>query len=180
MWLFTLVRRKKWSRWQSPFGELNWKAQIQDTHPECGNGVEWSLKWQRVQPLSSGRTHGDQVSTSQSSQVLPVQPGDVVILEILPRDGNHACDLTDVRWELIDPRHPENRWDLSEDVASSLLDGNPHADSQGNPAVWSFHHETIKKSKDREPIPHDSLLAQWMESQTWKSDTRWSACSSKP
>ena len=25
--------------------------------------------------------------------------------------------------------------------------------------------ETIKKSEDREPIPHDSLLAQWMESQ---------------
>lgn len=156
-------------RWQSLFlGELNWKAQIQDAHPECGNGVEWSLKWQRgslARTLSSGRTHGDQVSASQSSQALPVRPGDMVSLEILPRDGNHACDLTDVRWELIDPQHPENRWDLSEDVASSLLDGNPHADSQGNPAVWSFHHETIKKSEDREPIPHDSLLAQWMESQ---------------
>ena len=106
-------------KWSFDGKALSWGAELESPDSGCpslcGNGVEWSLKWQRgslARTLSSGRTHGDQVSASQSSQALPVQPGDVVSLGNTSQ-GWQPCLRFDRRtWELIDPQHPENLLEL--------------------------------------------------------------------
>ena len=61
--------------------------------------MTWSLELRRGamrQRLATGTAAGAKSVTVGPVDQLAVQPGDLVSLLIGPRDGNHACDLTDV------------------------------------------------------------------------------------
>ena len=154
--------------WLSPVsGELRVGGKVRHAHPECGNGVTWSLEVRRGaatrQRLASGVTKGGDAVLVGPFESVPVRPGDLVSLVVGPRDGNHACDLTAVDLTLAcDGR----TWDLAADVSPDVLAGNPHADRLGNPGVWHFYTEPDRAGDPDAVIPAGSVLARWQSATT--------------
>lgn len=147
--------------WRSPIaGKFKAEAKVQHAHPECGNGVTWSLEVRRGntrQRLATGVSQGAKEIPVGPFENITIKEGDMVSLVIGPRDGNHACDLTSVDLTLSSG---ERQWNLWRDVSPDLLAGNPHADSLGHEGVWHFYTEPV--STDVGPvIPPDSLLTKW-------------------
>ena len=125
------------------------RGRVQHAHPECGNGVTWSLELRRGavrQRLAAGVAQGAKEVTVGPVKDLAVQPGDLVSLLIGPRDGNHACDLTAVDLTLAGGGR---EWNLAREVSADVLAGNPHADAYGNPGVWHFYTEPDKEGLRR-------------------------------
>lgn len=151
--------------WQSPLaGPVRVQGQVTHAHPECGNGVTWSLELRRGstrQVLASGVSHGATPVAVGPVESLNVQTGDLVSLLIGPRDGNHACDLTDIELSLASTQDAAQSWNLTADVATSVLAGNPHADRHGRAGVWHFYTEPTTPTDSRPAIPPDSVLARW-------------------
>ena len=147
--------------WRSPVaGKFKVDAKVQHAHPECGNGVTWSLEVRRGntrQRLATGVSQGPKEITVGPFENLSIKAGDVVSLVIGPRDANHSCDLTAVDLTLATG---DKQWNLARDVSPDILAGNPHADSFGNADVWHFYTEPV--TGDVGPvIPPDSLLVKW-------------------
>ena len=150
--------------WRSPVvGALRIGGNVQDVHTDCGNGVAWALELRRGptrEVLANGATEGATVSAMGPFENVRVQSGDVIAVVIGPRDGDHACDLTAVNLTLHDGA---TEWDLAKDVSPNILAGNPHADRQGNNAVWHFMSQPAT-AEVAPAIPGGSLLAQWRQS----------------
>lgn len=144
--------------WRSPSaGRVRLAATIQHAHPECGNGVTWSLELRRGpnrQRLANGIAQGAKEVKPAPIENIAVQPGDLVALLIGPRDANHSCDLTAVD---LTVSTGETQWDLAKDVSPNILAGNPHG-------VWHFYTEPDKGGALGPAIPAGSLLAQWQTS----------------
>lgn len=150
--------------WQCPEGDsFTVAGNVRHAHPECGNGVVWSLEIRKGgtrQVLASG--------VAQGARDIPVGPfgkvdlrkGDLLSLVIGPRDGNHSCDLTAVDLGIKGARSART-WDLAKDISPDILAGNPHADSFGNSGVWHFYGEPDKGGGAEPVIPEGSLLARW-------------------
>ena len=91
--------------WQSPVsGVVKVEAEIQDAHPECGNGVEWwvlhrTFDGSRI--LKTARLDGAGQG-SMESRAIAVKKGEVIALVVGPKDGSHACDLTRVDFRLAE------------------------------------------------------------------------------
>lgn len=152
--------------WRSPVAAtLRVEARITPAHPECGNGITWSLELRRGrtrQRLAAGTAQGGKEVKAGPFENLAVQIGDLVSLLIGPRDGNHACDLTAVDLALSSAGEPGRAWNLAADVSPDVLAGNPHADRFGNDAVWHFYAEPDNGGSEIGPvIPAGSLLAKW-------------------
>jgi hypothetical protein len=152
--------------WRSPVSTtLRIEATVTHAHPECGNGVTWSLELRRGatrRPLAAGIAQGSKAAKVGPIEKLAVQTGDLVSLVIGPRDGNHACDLTAIDWTLTGDGENGRTWDLAADVSSNVQAGNPHADRFGNEGVWHFYTEPEKGGAVAETvIPAGSLLAKW-------------------
>jgi hypothetical protein len=85
------------SGWRSPItATMRIEANIAVAHPECTNGVTWSIELRRGttrQQLAGGVTHQGQEGKATIESVA-VRVGDVVSLYVGPRDGTHSCDLT--------------------------------------------------------------------------------------
>ncbi len=116
-------------------------------HPECGNGVTWSLELRRGatrRRLAEGIAQGSKEWKVGPIEGLAIQAGDLVSLAIGPRDGNHSCDLTAIDLRLVEVGEPGRTWDLAADVSGDVLAGNPHADRLGHPGVWHFYAEPDK------------------------------------
>ena len=147
--------------WRSPVSaKLAVTGLIQDAHPDCGNGIAWSLELRRSgirYRLAAGVSEGSNASTIGPIRSVPVQPGDLLALAIHPRDGDHGCDLTAIDLTLSDD---EWVWNLSRELSPDLLSGNPHSDSFGNSDVWHFFSEPTTTA-DGSVLPEDSLLARW-------------------
>ncbi|MFN8705203.1 MAG: DUF1592 domain-containing protein, partial [Planctomyces sp.] len=147
--------------WRSPVAaSLTIQGTVQHAHPECGNGVEWSLELRRGntrQPLAKGTAHGATPVTIGPLENTAVIVGDVISLVISPRDGNHSCDLTAIDLTL---KSASETWDLATDVSPNILAGNPHADQSGRPDIWTFYSEPVG-SASGPVIPAGSLLARW-------------------
>jgi hypothetical protein len=150
--------------WQSPIaGDVKIMAVVQHAHPECGNGVTWSLEVRRGatrQRLASGIAQGGKEVPVGPIEKLAVDRGDLVSLVVGPRDGNHSCDMTRVDLTLTSLSDNKREWNLAGDVSSNLHAGNPHADRQGNDGVWHFYTEPLSGRGGAE-IPAESLLARW-------------------
>ncbi len=148
--------------WRSPASAvLQIRGEVQHAHPECGNGVTWSLELRRGavrQKLAAGISHGATVVAVGPVKDVAVQPGDLISMLIGPRDGNHACDLTAVDLTLSGGGR---EWNLAREVSPNILAGNPHADAQGNAGVWHFYSEPEKGGASDAVIPAGSLLARW-------------------
>ena len=154
--------------WRSPMaGRVNVRASIQHAHPECGNGVTWSLELRRGsnrQRLANGIAQGAKEVNPAPIENVAVQPGDLVSLLIGPRDANHSCDLTAVDLSLTSLGEGGREWDLLKDVSPDVLAGNPHADRFGNEGVWHFYSEPDKGDPLGPVVPAGSLLAKWLAS----------------
>ncbi|MFO0871446.1 MAG: DUF1592 domain-containing protein [Pirellulales bacterium] len=147
--------------WRSAaHGSVTLRAQVQHAHPECGNGVAWSLELRRGntrQRLGAGVTQGATPIAVGPFDKVAVRAGDVVSLVINPRDGNHSCDLTAIDLTVNDG---QQEWNLARDVSGNLLAGNPHADGAGQAGVWHFYSEPAA-SVAGHVLPAGSLLARW-------------------
>jgi hypothetical protein len=154
--------------WRSPVSaNLKIEGQVTHAHPECGNGVTWSLELARGrtrQTLASGISHGATPVAVGPVENIAVRPGDLVSLLIGARDGNHGCDLTDIELALSSADGAKT-WSLSGDVASDVLAGNPHADRLGNANVWHFYTRPVQGSDTGATIPAGSLLARWQSTE---------------
>lgn len=107
-------------------GTLRVHGDVADAHPECGNGVTWTLEVRRghtSEVLAKGETQGAKVFKLGPFENVRVDAGQVVALIIGPKDGNHVCDLTAVNLTLTDAA---KTWDLAKEVSPNILTGNPH------------------------------------------------------
>lgn len=147
--------------WQSPISAtVRVEASVQHAHPECGNGVTWSLHVRRGntrQRLAGGIAQGAKEVGIGPFENVRIHKGDLISLEIGPRDGNHSCDLTAVDLTI---KSDERQWNLARDVSPDVLAGNPHADGFGNPGVWYFFPEPVA-AESGPVLPADPLLAKW-------------------
>jgi len=152
--------------WRSPVaGKLAIAGQVTHAHPECGNGITWTLELRRGrtrETLASGFSDGPRSVSLGTLDDLPIKSGDVVALVINPREGNHSCDLTQVDLRL---RVGDQQWDLAQEISPNILQGNPHADGRGNADVWHFCSEPTD-TLSPPAIPRRSLLAAWRAAQS--------------
>jgi len=155
--------------WQSPVkSAMRIEGKVTHAHPECGNGVTWSLELRRGktrQRLASGISHGGSPVAVGPIDNVAVQQGDLVSLVIGPRDGDHSCDLTDVELNLKSSGDSSETWSLNGDVTENVLAGNPHADKKGRPGVWHFYSEPVTGATNGPVIPAGSLLAHWQSAE---------------
>ncbi len=151
--------------WRSPVtAAFRLSGAVSHAHPECGNGVTWSLELRRGQTrqrLANGVSQGGSAIKLGPIQDLAIQAGDLVSLLIGPRDGNHSCDLTAVDLTLESLGSTSQTWDLARDVSGDVLSGNPHRDRFGNEAVWHFYAEPDTGGTSGPVIPLGSLVAKW-------------------
>jgi opacity protein-like surface antigen len=144
---------------------LRVEAVVTHAHPECGNGVTWSLELRRGatrQRLASGTAQGSKEVHAGPVERLAVQPGDLVSVLIGPRNGDHSCDLTAIDFTLRDLADGGREWSLGADCSDDVTAGNPHADRFGNEGVWHFYTEPDKGGGTLGPvIPTGSLMARW-------------------
>jgi hypothetical protein len=151
--------------WQSPLsGAVRIEGKVTHAHPECGNGVTWSLEWRRGgtrQTLAAGVAQGSAGVTVGPVESFPVGKGDLLSLIVGPRDGNHSCDLTDVELVVSSTGEGARQWNLTGDVTGDVLAGNPHADRFGGLNIWHFYSEPVKAGETGPVIPAGSLLARW-------------------
>jgi hypothetical protein len=152
--------------WRSPVAAMmRVEAKVTHAHPECGNGVTWSLELRRGatrQRLATGTAQGAAEVKAGPIENVSVQAGDLVSLLIGPRDGNHSCDLTAIDLKLASMGENGRTWNLADDVSGDVQAGNPHADRFGNADVWHFYTEPDKGGDSFAPvIPAGSLLAKW-------------------
>lgn len=155
--------------WRSPItAQMKIQGAVTHAHPECGNGVTWSVELRRGatrQRLIGGAAQGAGEVKFGPLENVAIQPGDLVSLLIGPRDGNHSCDLTAVDLQLTDMADAKRVWNLAADVSGDILAGNPHADRMGNAGIWHFYTEPEKAGSEAGPvIPAASLLAKWTAS----------------
>ncbi len=152
--------------WRSPSDMVvRVEGQVRHAHPECGNGVTWTLELRRGthrRRLAAGTAQGDRNVRIGPIPQLAVHPGDFVSLLIGPRDGNHACDLTSIDLNLVEQNREGRQWNLAADLSHDILTGNPHADAWGNAGVWHFYAEPVSDEHSTEQlIPPNSSLARW-------------------
>jgi cytochrome c553 len=161
--------------WRSPAAAtLRIEGLVQHAHPECGNGVVWSLELRRGntrQRLAAGTSQGATKVKVGPLEKIAVQAGDLISLVIGPRDGNHACDLTAIDMTLHDGTR---EWDLAREISPDVLAGNPHKDGHGSSDVWHFYSEPAAGSTGH-VIPAGSLLARWQAAPTNEEKQRLAA-----
>ncbi len=153
--------------WKSPTdGPVRVTARVQDAHPQCGNGVRWSLELRHgFQRTVLREGHIDRGATAEVAlpDAVTVGESDLISLVIGPRDHEHACDLTRVDLEIAEVGGEKRAWSLAGDCADDLDAANPHADRHGHGTVWHFYSDMIDGPAPEPVIPDGSLLAQWAE-----------------
>ncbi|MBX9678009.1 MAG: DUF1592 domain-containing protein [Gemmataceae bacterium] len=153
--------------WKSPIdGTVRIDARVFHAHPACGNGVAWRLEHRagdRATLLGEGSLDlGKDVKVPPRS--LKVAKGDLVVLAVDPRDGEHTCDMTEIWLTIADEGNPNRVWDLGKDVSSDIQAANPHADKHGNAEVWQFVRGPSAKAgvaPKAATIPPNSILGRW-------------------
>ena len=150
-------------------------GKVADIDPNCGNGVGWSVELLHdgsKQILASGLIDNGKAMTLDSAKLtglaaVKVERGDLLSLVIDPRDRDHSCDSTHIEFVITEAGGKGRKWDLTADVVDSIQAGNPHADSQGNVAVWHFYTIAGGTAPAVPPtLPAGSVLARWSETAT--------------
>jgi hypothetical protein len=156
--------------WSSPLsGSVGVAARVTHAHPACGNGIAWWLEYRRAgRAVALAQGVIDRGGEAKvPARLLKVEKGDQLVLAVDARDGDHSCDLTEVSLSVTEDGPAGRAWDLAADVADSVLDGNPHRDRHGNPAVWSFVKGPSAPAGNPKAagagIPPGSLLARWRD-----------------
>ncbi|MBI2298000.1 MAG: hypothetical protein HYU66_03455 [Armatimonadetes bacterium] len=130
--------------WQSPIdGRVALHARVAHAHPGGGDGLVWMIVREAAngpEVLARGSIDrgGEHAIGEAGLDDIAVKAGDTLAL-VLNRRGDHTCDSTVVELTIAERDAPARKWDLTTDVAGSVMAGNPHADGAGRPAVWSFY-----------------------------------------
>ncbi len=155
--------------WRSPIdGTVKIEGTVTHAHPECGNGVTWAVELRRGvsrQRLAAGMAHGGQPVAIAEIKNQPVHKGELLSLLVGPREGNHACDLTDIEFKVTEQSTSgvAKVWNLTADVSPDILAGNPHADQYDHEDTWNFYGEPVQAGDaNRAVVPHESLLGKWL------------------
>ena len=152
--------------WRSPIAAaVTITGKVSDVDPNCGNGVGWLVELLHdgtKQILASGIIDNGKSAALPGATVAQVHEGDLLSLVVDARDGNHACDSTHVEFVVAEAGGKGRKWDLAADVVDSIQAANPHADGQGNAAVWHFYAIAGGAAPAVPPsIPPGSVLARW-------------------
>jgi hypothetical protein len=149
-------------------GSVQIRGSVVDGDPNCGDGIDWRIEHARgdtLGTLASGSfpnggaqefSHGDGGTRLES---IEVRAGDVLQLTVFPKE-NYSCDTTIINLEISERDGQRRTWNLSRDVVSDVVAANPHADGQGNPAVWQFFE--AGEEKGTASVTPGSHLAQWL------------------
>jgi mono/diheme cytochrome c family protein len=155
--------------WQSPVsGTFRVRGEVTHAHPACGNGVAWWLEHRRATraavlgegTLDLGR------SVKLPERTFKLDKGDLLILAVDARNGDHTCDMTQVGLTITETDNARRVWDLAADIADSVLAGNPHGDKHGNQAVWSFVRgptRPVAPMASAGSVIPGSILGRWRE-----------------
>src|SRR5262249_27633282 len=130
----------------SPGGAVAWRSPIQGTVRVEGRledadagGIGFEFIVDLSTPEGTRELTRGTVPNNEGRRLDPIsvdaKAGDVVILQVYSKEAHY--DTTILDWT-ISAGNGSARWNLAADVVDSLLDGNPHRDSQGHPGVWSF------------------------------------------
>ena len=154
--------------WQSPIsGLVKIEARLSDAHPECGNGQEWLVQHRAVK--KTGNLWQGDFATRGSAKMTPksisVRKGELISFIVGPRQGSHACDLTEINLTITELAGEKRSWDLAKDVSATIQTANPHPDRHGNAKTWHFYQGEMKslnqKAGELVSVPAGSLLAKW-------------------
>ena len=154
--------------WRSPItGSVSIEARLSDAHPECGNGQEWLLQHRTLRKL--GNLWQGDFAVGGSSKMAPksitVRKGDLISFIVGPKQGSHACDLTEINLVIREITGSQRTWDLAKDVSDTIQQANPHSDRYGNAQTWHFYQGDMKslnqKAGSPVSVPAGSLLAKW-------------------
>ena len=157
--------------WTSPIaGSVTVAARITHAHPNCGNGVAWWLEHRRGDRAADFAEGAIELggTAAPGQQTLRVEKGDLIVLAVDAKNGDHSCDLTDVALKITSAADPSRVWDLAADIADNVLAGNPHGDRHGVKQVWSFvkgPSRPVAAAATR-VVPPDSVLGRWREAAT--------------
>ncbi|MBM4030988.1 MAG: hypothetical protein FJ291_04290 [Planctomycetes bacterium] len=150
--------------WRSPLkGRVAVAGKVASGDSKGGNGVEWSLVHdakaaQRVLARGAINPGGSQALAAEAA----VEVSDQLSLVVSAKGGNHICDTTIVELAITEAGGQGRVWNLVKDVADNVHAGNPHADAQGNAAVWLFcsvAHEGAPAAASEPPFPTASEAA---------------------
>jgi hypothetical protein len=132
--------------WKSPItGVVDVDGGVADADPAGGDGIAWVVERQgrsgRVSLATGDFPNGGKQGFAQGQGAerlhgIAVRAGETLRLIVLPK-ANYICDTTAVEWRITTQDHSKV-WDVRRDLVAEPLQGNPHRDSYGNPAVWSF------------------------------------------
>ncbi len=151
--------------WRSPItGKLRLSGEVADADGTCGNGIAWHVDLRNrrgTESVAVGIIDNGKSEAFAPQEEIAVQEGDILVLAIQPRDGQHICDTTRVSLDLREvggSRH----WNLADEVVDRIHESNPLADAQGNPGVWHFGALPLD-SAAKPALAAGSLLAKWRE-----------------
>ncbi len=155
--------------WKSPIdGVVTIETEINDAHPECGNGVEWWIQ-HRTSRKHSNLAKGEfGIGGSYRSKPMnaAIRKGELVSIIVGPSTGNHSCDLTNINMIVSEVSGPKRKWNLALEVSSRIHEGNPIRDDHGNDSVWHFYKGPLAEADgglgNSARVPPGSLLDQWI------------------
>ena len=152
--------------WRSPIaGKIHITGEVADADGNCGNGIAWHLDLRNrrgARGLGAGVIDNGGKEALAPGEEIAVEKGDLVVLNIQPRDKQHICDTTLVSLELRETAG-SGHWKLSDEVIDRVHDANPLADSHGNPEVWHFGALPLDPSSMKPALAAGSLLGKWRE-----------------
>ena len=155
--------------WKSPIeGVVTIETEINDAHPECGNGVEWWIQHRTSREHSNLAKGEFGIGGSYRSKPMnaAVRKGELISIIVGPNKGNHSCDLTNINMIVSEVSGPKRKWNLALEVSSRIHEGNPIRDAHGNDSIWHFYKGALAEvnggSGNSARVPPGSLLDQWI------------------
>jgi len=157
--------------WESPVsGKVSVRAKVVHAHSSGGLGVTWKIvqtsQTRKSKTLALGAVDcgGSRVvpNTTDADKLaaIEVAKGDSLQLQIGPRQYDGFFGRTLVELIITEMEGDRRVWDLSKDVSADIQEGNPHADSLGNPAVWHFFTPEEESLATPRPTP-GPLAGEW-------------------
>ena len=161
--------RQRWVGvgWRSPEElTVGVEARVEDSHLDCGNGIEWILKLRQSgleRILVSGSLENEHRAI-RPDQTFRLRRGDAIALLVGSLKHNARCDLTRVDLTVREETKAARVWDLADNVIDSVLEGNPHGDAFGNLDVWRYFTLEEPPSNRLHAIAPGSALYRWLDS----------------
>ena len=113
--------------WKSPLdGAVKITARVAHAHPACGNGVAWWLEHRHADHAAAlGEGTLDLGKDARLATTVKLAKGDLLVLAVDPREGEHSCDMTELWLSVTEEEKPNRIWDLGQDVSSDVQGQSP-------------------------------------------------------